>query len=159
MLGGDDMNATMLSDGTASPSSGILPRAVIELFNFANEREAQCEMEIKLQMFELYCDAVRDLLAPNVDDQTKLKIKLPQFSSTGLVEVDGARSLVGHSAREMLSFIQRGSDMRATSSTEMNADSSRSHLICNLILTLTNRRSGVQQHGKLTLVDLAGSSS
>jgi hypothetical protein len=39
----------------------------------------------------------------------------------------------------------------------MNAESSRSHLICTLIVKLTNRRSGAQNVGKLTLVDLAGS--
>ncbi len=39
----------------------------------------------------------------------------------------------------------------------MNAESSRSHLICSLIVKLTNKRSGNQTVGKLTLVDLAGS--
>jgi hypothetical protein len=39
----------------------------------------------------------------------------------------------------------------------MNAESSRSHLICSMIVKLTNRRSGQQTVGKLTLVDLAGS--
>jgi hypothetical protein len=50
-----------------------------------------------------------------------------------------------------------GSTRRATASTQMNAESSRSHLICTLIVKLTNRRSGAQNIGKLTLVDLAGS--
>jgi hypothetical protein len=39
----------------------------------------------------------------------------------------------------------------------MNSESSRSHLICSLVVTLTNRKSGVVTTGKLTLVDLAGS--
>lgn len=50
-----------------------------------------------------------------------------------------------------------GSARRATASTQMNAESSRSHLICCLKIILTNRRSGTQTVGKLTLVDLAGS--
>jgi hypothetical protein len=39
----------------------------------------------------------------------------------------------------------------------MNAESSRSHLICSLIVRLTNKRTGKESIGKLTLVDLAGS--
>jgi len=39
----------------------------------------------------------------------------------------------------------------------MNAESSRSHLICSLIVRLKNKRSGAETVGKLTLVDLAGS--
>ena len=39
----------------------------------------------------------------------------------------------------------------------MNSESSRSHLICVLLVTLTNRNNGLTTVGKLTLVDLAGS--
>ena len=39
----------------------------------------------------------------------------------------------------------------------MNAESSRSHLICSLIVRLKNKRTGKESLGKLTLVDLAGS--
>ena len=39
----------------------------------------------------------------------------------------------------------------------MNAESSRSHLICSLVVKLANRRTGTEVIGKLTLVDLAGS--
>ncbi|CAM9623203.1 unnamed protein product, partial [Phaeothamnion confervicola] len=46
---------------------------------------------------------------------------------------------------------------RAVSSTQMNADSSRSHLVCSILLSSTNRRTGTAVRGKLTLVDLAGS--
>ena len=54
-------------------------------------------------------------------------------------------------------FYNLGSARRATASTQMNAESSRSHLICSLVVKLTNRRTSVQSLGKLTLVDLAGS--
>lgn len=50
-----------------------------------------------------------------------------------------------------------GSSRRTTASTQMNAESSRSHLICSLVVKLKNRRSGQVSVGKLTLVDLAGS--
>ena len=56
-----------------------------------------------------------------------------------------------------MKIFARGSSRRTTASTQMNAESSRSHLICSLVVKLTNRRSGMQSIGKLTLVDLAGS--
>jgi Kinesin motor domain len=39
----------------------------------------------------------------------------------------------------------------------MNSDSSRSHLICSIVISSTNIRTGSVVRGKLTLVDLAGS--
>lgn len=39
----------------------------------------------------------------------------------------------------------------------MNSDSSRSHLLCSIVVTSTNRKTGSSLRGKLTLVDLAGS--
>jgi Kinesin motor domain len=50
-----------------------------------------------------------------------------------------------------------GAERRAVSSTQMNSDSSRSHLICSIVISSTNIRTGSVVRGKLTLVDLAGS--
>merc|ERR1712136_379344 len=46
---------------------------------------------------------------------------------------------------------------RKTRSTDMNADSSRSHLLLMLTLDITDRASGRTRSGKITIVDLAGS--
>jgi hypothetical protein len=56
-----------------------------------------------------------------------------------------------------MSLLSPGSARRTTASTQMNAESSRSHLICSLVVRLTNKRTGKESLGKLTLVDLAGS--
>lgn len=52
---------------------------------------------------------------------------------------------------------QMGAEGRTVASTEMNTDSSRSHLLCSILITSTNCRTGSSLRGKLTLVDLAGS--
>lgn len=52
---------------------------------------------------------------------------------------------------------QLGAEGRTVSSTQMNSDSSRSHLLCSIVVSSTNRRTGSRVRGKLTLVDLAGS--
>lgn len=58
---------------------------------------------------------------------------------------------------EIRFVLDKGSARRATASTQMNAESSRSHLICSLVVKMTNRRNENTTVGKLTLVDLAGS--
>lgn len=58
---------------------------------------------------------------------------------------------------EVMKIFAKGSARRTTASTQMNAESSRSHLICSLTIKLINKRTGSQSVGKLTLVDLAGS--
>jgi hypothetical protein len=72
-------------------------------------------------------------------------------------QIEGAETLPATSPGDVMKIFARGSGRRATASTQMNAESSRSHLICSLVVKLTNRRSGTQSVGKLTLVDLAGS--
>lgn len=46
-------------DGTA----GVTPRAVLELFRVLKEREGQYEFNVKVSMFELYRDGLRDLVS------------------------------------------------------------------------------------------------
>lgn len=65
--------------------------------------------------------------------------------------------MVAQSPADVMRIFQMGASRRTTASTQMNAESSRSHLICCLVITLTNRLTGVATTGKLTLVDLAGS--
>lgn len=86
-----------------------------------------------------------------------LKIKLGEHTASGLVEVDGAVTKKVHSACELLALFKQGSMARTTASTQMNADSSRSHLITSMVIQLVNKRTGRITNGKLTLVDLAGS--
>ena len=50
-----------------------------------------------------------------------------------------------------------GSSRRTVACTQMNSESSRSHLICVWVVKLENRRTQATSIGKLTLVDLAGS--
>ncbi len=107
-------------------------------------------------MFQLYRDGLEDLLKIDKKVYPELKITLAEHSPTGLVHVVGAESLIAKSPAEVMKIFAQGSARRTTASTQMNAESSRSHLICCLKVNLTNRRTGVQTFGKLTLVDLAG---
>ena len=61
------------------------------------------------------------------------------------------------SARELLETIEAGQARRHTSSTAMNRESSRSHLIMSTIIEATNLQTQNVTKGKLSFVDLAGS--
>ncbi|CAM9809238.1 unnamed protein product [Ectocarpus fasciculatus] len=144
------------SEGVCDGTAGVTPRAVLELFRVLKEREGQYEYSVKLSMFELYRDGLRDLLAKK-GSHTKLVIKLAEHSGTGLVVVEGGVEREANDIKTMIDVIQLGAEGRTVSSTQMNSDSSRSHLLCSIVVTSTNRRTGSSLRGKLTLVDLAGS--
>lgn len=150
----------MLGSGD-SDDAGLAPRVAHELFQKVNEKKSSHHVEVSTSMFEVYTDKLRDLLVANGDNEGSfvgdLKIRLAEHTSSGLVEVDNARIERVANAEELLDVFHTASLGRASSSTKMNSDSSRSHMIATIVLSLRNRRTGKVVHGKLTLVDLAGS--
>lgn len=58
-VGGGVDSTSGQCDGTA----GVTPRAVLELFRVLKEREGQYEYSVKVSMFELYRDGLRDLVS------------------------------------------------------------------------------------------------
>lgn len=197
MIGAADIATCINAQGDFDDQAGITPRAVAELFRLLNERTAQVEFTVEVQMFQLYRDGLEDLLKEKKtnkkgnkkgddEDEKKdapLKITLAEHSPTGLVYVEGAEMMTATTPVDVMRIFAKGmflcftvcysltylflnliciqfcsgSARRTTASTQMNAESSRSHLICSLVVRLKNRRSGQQSIGKLTLVDLAGS--
>ena len=141
--------------GDQEEHKGLAPRVAKELFSQLRERETSHTFEVSISMLELYTDKLRDLFVSNAAPD--LKIRLAEHASSGLVEVEDAQVEHVANAEELLDALNRGAKSRASSSTKMNADSSRSHMIATIVLSLTNKRTGNVLRGKLTLVDLAGS--
>ena len=163
-------NLEMMAPNGPQPvaDAGVTPRAVVELFQVLEERDALNIGEVDVSMYELYCDQLIDLLAAdpsrarlkevNARNPTAtLNVKLAQHTSSGLVEVEGGTVLRTSTMTELVEVMERGVASRSTSATAMNSESSRSHLLMMLVVRSTNRRSGETVFGKLTLVDLAGS--
>ena len=61
------------------------------------------------------------------------------------------------SARQMMDVVESGLAGRRVSSTHMNRESSRSHLIITICIESTNLQTQNVARGKLSFVDLAGS--
>ncbi|XP_024036088.1 kinesin-like protein KIN-14E isoform X2 [Citrus clementina] len=110
--------------------------------------------DTRAYMVELYQDTLVDLLLPRNEKRLKLEIKK---DSKGMVLVENVTVVPISTFEEIKSIIQRGSDQRHTSGTQMNEESSRSHLILSIVIESTNLQTQSVARGKLSFVDLAGS--
>ncbi|KAK2657716.1 hypothetical protein Ddye_010768 [Dipteronia dyeriana] len=133
---------------------GITPRAIAELFRILKRDGNKYSFSLKAYMVELYQDTLVDLLLPRNAKRLKLDIKK---DAKGMVSVENATVVSISSFDELKSIIQKGSDQRHTSGTQMNEESSRSHLIVSIVIESTNLQTQSVARGKLSFVDLAGS--
>ncbi|KAK8673374.1 hypothetical protein V6N13_111715 [Hibiscus sabdariffa] len=133
---------------------GLTPRAIAELFKILRRDGNRFSFSLKAYMMELYQDTLVDLLLPKNAKRLKLDIKK---DVKGMVAVENATVLPISTFEELKSIIQRGSERRHTSGTQMNEESSRSHLILSIVIESTDLQTQSVARGKLSFVDLAGS--
>lgn len=108
------------------------------------------EFKLKLSIFELYCEKVRDLLDVSKSD-------LPVREGKQGYYVDGLTERYVTERAELRGLIAQGQRNRITAATKMNEHSSRSHLILQLTLSQTTLPDGPSKTSRLFLIDLAGS--
>ena len=106
------------------------------------------EVEVLLQMFEIYNGKIYDLLSEAI--MTKQDIKTEE----GDVYLDGSEAKVASSAEELLMIYSEGIKKRKTSSTSKNDSSSRSHLITQI--TIKRKLKNKLSQSKISIIDLAG---
>lgn len=133
---------------------GLTPRAITELFKVLKRDGNKFSFSLKAYMVELYQDTLVDLLLPKNAKRLKLDIKK---DTKGMVSVENVTVLPISTFEELRTIILRGSERRHTSGTQMNDESSRSHLILSIVIESTNLQSQSVARGKLSFVDLAGS--
>eukprot|EP01018_Ginkgo_biloba_P032013 Gb_25781 [translate_table: standard] len=138
------------SDG----NPGLTPRATGELFKILKRDSNKFSFSLKVYMVELYQDTLVDLLLPKNAKRLKLEIKK---DIKGMVMVENVTVVSISTLEELEAIVSKGIERRHTSGTQMNAESSRSHLILSTIIESTNLQTQVQVKGKLSFVDLAGS--
>lgn len=133
---------------------GLTPRAIAELFKVIKRDGNKFSFSLKAYMLELYQDTLIDLLLPKNAKRLRLEIKK---DSKGMVSVENVTVVSISTFDELKSIIQKGSEQRHTSGTQMNDESSRSHLILSIVIESTNLQTQSVARGKLSFVDLAGS--
>uniref|UniRef100_A0A8C3B1W7 Kinesin family member 21A n=1 Tax=Cyclopterus lumpus TaxID=8103 RepID=A0A8C3B1W7_CYCLU len=123
---------------------GIIPRAVHHLFRGIEERRQAAteqgrpapEFKINAQFLELYNEEVLDLFDSTRDIEARKQrsnIKIHEDANGGIYTV-GVTTRTVSSAAEMIQCLKLGALSRTTASTQMNAQSSRSHAIFTIHL-------------------------
>ena len=135
---------------------GVNIRALDKLFSVAGERDVDTEYSIRISLLEIYNERIQDLLSSTPTQQLKA------VQTTSGMQVQDLTYVSVSSAAQVVDALSTGSKNRKVSSTAMNADSSRSHLILSVYVVGKSRfplSSGAIKEfsGKLHLIDLAGS--
>ncbi|KAK3132521.1 hypothetical protein QOZ80_6AG0523600 [Eleusine coracana subsp. coracana] len=164
---------------------GIIPRAMAALFEKIESLKSQVEFQLRVSFIEILKEEVRDLLDPaaaivgkveNGNGHAKMSVtgKPPvqiRESSNGVITLAGSTELHVTTQKEMTACLEQGSLSRATGSTNMNNQSSRSHAIFTITLEQMRKTDPIMTSdgmviedlnedylcAKLHLVDLAGS--
>ncbi|KAI0928539.1 hypothetical protein AcV7_008994 [Taiwanofungus camphoratus] len=149
---GSGKTFTMMgADIDSSDLKGLIPRITEQIFQSIVESDAHLEYLVKVSYMEIYLERIRDLLAPQNDN-----LQVHEEKSKG-VYVKNLSDYYVSSAREVYEIMRQGGAARVVSSTNMNAESSRSHSIFLITINQRNTETGAQKTGNLYLVDLAGS--
>jgi len=130
---------------------GIMPRMVWTVFDGIYHADEHVEFLVKVSLVEIYQERVRDLLDPLKDN-----LKIHEDKARGVFLGDVTESYV-QSEQEIFDAIRLGNVNRTVAATQMNAVSSRSHLVFILTVEQKNLSDRSVKSGKLYLVDLAGS--
>jgi kinesin family protein 4/21/27 len=116
---------------------GIIPRAVSTIFSTAKhlreERAGAWTYTIKSSFIEIYNEDLIDLL---VDDTggARREVQIRE-DKEGHIIWGGLREVAMKNPNEVMTLLRKGSSIRRTNETDMNAQSSRSHAIFSLTLT------------------------
>ncbi|XP_017431173.2 kinesin-like protein KIN-4C [Vigna angularis] len=146
-------------------AGGIIPKVMETIFKRVQTMKESSEFLIRVSFIEIFKEEVFDLLDPNQsrgDVVSTAKSAAPSRVPIQIREtVNGGITLAGvteaevKTKEEMSSYLSRGSLARATGSTNMNSQSSRSHAI--FTITMEQKSGDDVLCAKLHLVDLAGS--
>ncbi|XP_017974972.1 PREDICTED: kinesin-like protein KIN-4A isoform X2 [Theobroma cacao] len=173
--------------GTATKDgcqTGLIPQVMNALFKKIETLKHQTEFQLHVSFIEILKEEVRDLLDSEpvsksvTPNGNAVKVTVPgrppiqiRESSNGVITLAGSTEVAVTTLQEMATCLEQGSISRATGSTNMNNQSSRSHAIFTITLeqmckiqsvssgndTLDNDMGEEYLCAKLHLVDLAGS--
>ncbi|ORX90911.1 kinesin-domain-containing protein [Basidiobolus meristosporus CBS 931.73] len=148
---GSGKTHTMMGDMESAEFQGIIPRIVETIFQSIHDSPYTTEYTVKVSCMEIYMERIRDLLNPKNDN-----LSIHEDKNRGIYVKDLCEVYVSD-LQEVYEVMDRGASARAVSSTNMNAESSRSHSIFIIVISQKNLVDGSVKTGKLYLVDLAGS--
>ncbi|KAI3777395.1 hypothetical protein L1987_47195 [Smallanthus sonchifolius] len=178
---GSGKTYTMGSGCKDGSHTGLIPQAMNALFNKTESLKHQIEFQLHVSFIEILKEEVRDLLDPNFSNKSETtngqtgKVNIPgkppiqiRENSNGVITLAGSTESSVQTLKEMADCLENGSLSRATGSTNMNNQSSRSHAIFTITVEQIRKANSGDDNiiesvgdeylcAKLHLVDLAGS--
>ena len=123
---------TLFGDGTKE-RQGIIPSFVEFLFSKKSERDllADDKLNVSLQLFEIYKERIKDLLDPA--SSKKLSLREDKRFET---YIDNLHSEDFYNSETLLHNLESALNFRHTGRTMMNEESSRSHVVCVINISL-----------------------
>ena len=143
---------------------GLTPRAIGNIFDNKAALKGKSIVTITVYMAELYNDGLIDLLWKHDQIEQGLHDHEPprldiKKDSKGMVFIKGIVTKEVNSVEETMTVFNAGNKARHISSTGLNSESSRSHLVFAVLIENKDLMTHKTSLGKLSLVDLAGSES
>ncbi|XP_061340024.1 kinesin-like protein KIN-4A isoform X1 [Gastrolobium bilobum] len=181
---GSGKTYTMGTGYSDNYQNGLIPQVMNALFNKIETLKHQAEFQLHVSFIEILKEEVNDLLdtvsmgKPETSNGHYGKVTIPGKSpiqiretSNGVITLAGSTEVAVSTLQEMAACLEQGSLSRATGSTNMNNQSSRSHAIFTITLEQMHKLHSVSPSNdtsdadmgeeylsaKLHLVDLAGS--
>lgn len=114
---------------------GVIPRAIQHIFDYITDN-LSLDCNIKVSFVELYQEMLYDLLAGKPREQCVLDIR--EDVSKGNY-IPGLTQIPVVNARQVIALLAQGSIGRVTGSTNMNSQSSRSHAIFTLNISIHHK--------------------
>jgi len=129
---------------------GVVPRAITDLFQAVMVADQSIEFSFKCSLLEIYKEKLRDLF-----DSQNSDLRIKESPSRGIF-VENLSEFSVACEDEMLELLSIGERMRTVASTNLNAQSSRSHQLF-MVEVKQKLPNDTEKRGVLNLVDLAGS--
>merc|ERR1712151_835564 len=117
---------------------GTAPRTINELFDVIHRCEHRYTCIVAGSMLELYRDTLVDLLSKGPVNGGRAKPLNVKLDGKGGVSIENLTEERCHSAEELKDILERGNAQRTTAATQMNSESSRSHLVFMIKITSEN---------------------
>ncbi|OBS67117.1 hypothetical protein A6R68_04349, partial [Neotoma lepida] len=146
---GSGKSYSMIGCGT---NKGIIPRVCEELFQAIKTQKKSIESQVMFSMLEIYNEQIRDLLSRT---KTPGGLKVREDQQLGFF-VEGLKWVPCENYAQIEKLMEQGSKIRMTASTNMNASSSRSHMVITIQFKQIFLDTAFTKQSSINMVDLAG---
>merc|ERR1719330_746260 len=153
---GSGKTHTMQGSGNGQ-MRGLIPRAIEQVGQYKNELERDgWQYDMQVSFIEIYNETIRDLLREEANPNAKHEVKIGPDGRRFVSDINMV-PLEPTDSEAVQAVMRQAAKYRSVGSTDMNAQSSRSHSVFTLHLTALHPENRQALRGTLNLVDLAGS--